>query len=106
MTPMKLSAIALDYDGTIAEHGALDAEVRHAIDMARDRNIAVVLVTGRILADLQRVAGDLRFVDAIVAENGAVVALPQQGRQFALTPARHEGFPPELAARAIKAEAG
>ena len=32
---MKLSAIALDYDGTIAVDGALDANVRDAIADAR-----------------------------------------------------------------------
>ncbi len=40
---------------------------------SRKHGIAVVIVTGRILADLERAAGDLHFVDAVVAENGAVM---------------------------------
>lgn len=33
-------------------------------------------MTGRILSDLKREAGDLQFVDAVVAEDGAVLAFP------------------------------
>jgi hydroxymethylpyrimidine pyrophosphatase-like HAD family hydrolase len=73
---MKFGVLALDYDGTIAQDGVLDPEVKTAIAEARAGGIAVVLVTGRILSDLKRLAGDLRFVDAVVAENGAVLAFP------------------------------
>ena len=73
---MKFGVLALDYDGTIAEDGTLNPEVRTAIAEARAGGIAVVLVTGRILSELKRLAGDLRFVDAVVAENGGVLAFP------------------------------
>ncbi|HEU4935595.1 MAG TPA: HAD hydrolase family protein [Vicinamibacterales bacterium] len=58
---MKLSAIALDYDGTIAHNNVMDPSVRMAIAEARDAGIAVILATGRRLDDLRRVAGDLAF---------------------------------------------
>jgi hydroxymethylpyrimidine pyrophosphatase-like HAD family hydrolase len=77
---MSLSVVVLDYDGTIAEHGALHPDVRAAIAEIRARGLTVVLATGRILCDLQRVMGDLRVVDAVVAENGAVLAFPHTGR--------------------------
>jgi hydroxymethylpyrimidine pyrophosphatase-like HAD family hydrolase len=70
---MKFGVLALDYDGTIALDGVLDPEVRSAIAEARAQGIAVVIVTGRILTELEQVAGDLHFVDAVVAENGAVL---------------------------------
>ncbi len=70
---MKFGVLALDYDGTIARDGVLDPEVRSAIADVRKRGIAVVIVTGRILAELEQVAGDLHFVDAVVGENGAVM---------------------------------
>ena len=70
---MKFAVLALDYDGTIARDGALDPEVRSAIADVRARGIAVVLVTGRILEELKQVTGGLGFVDAVVAENGAVL---------------------------------
>jgi hydroxymethylpyrimidine pyrophosphatase-like HAD family hydrolase len=70
---VKFGVLALDYDGTIARDGVLDPEVRSAIAEVRKHGIAVVIVTGRILAELEQVAGDLHFVDAVVGENGAVM---------------------------------
>ena len=71
---MKFSVLALDFDGTIARDGSLDPDVRSAIAEVRSRGIAVVLVTGRILEELMQMTGGLGFVDAVVAENGAVLA--------------------------------
>jgi hypothetical protein len=68
---MKLAAVALDYDGTIAVDGVMDPAVRSAIAHLRDNGIAVLLVTGRRLADLTDVAGDLSCFDVVVGENGA-----------------------------------
>jgi len=73
---LKFGVLALDYDGTIARDGVLDSDVRASIAEARGRGIIVVIVTGRILPDLKRAAGDLQFVDAVVAENGALLAFP------------------------------
>ncbi|HNP52081.1 MAG TPA: HAD family hydrolase [Nitrosomonas nitrosa] len=73
---MRLRVIAVDYDGTIATDGILDPAVRKAIRQARNRGVLVVIVTGRILSELRYVAGSLDFVDGVVAENGAVVSLP------------------------------
>jgi hypothetical protein len=76
---MKLLTIALDYDGTIAKDNRLDDRVRAAIGELRAKNIVILIVTGRILEDLRRVAGDLHFVDGVVAENGAVVEFTASG---------------------------
>jgi hydroxymethylpyrimidine pyrophosphatase-like HAD family hydrolase len=65
---MKLAALALDYDGTIAIDGTFNPAVRQAIGLAREQGI-VVLVTGRQLPELHRVAGDLSCFDAVVGEN-------------------------------------
>jgi hydroxymethylpyrimidine pyrophosphatase-like HAD family hydrolase len=72
---MQLSVLALDYDGTPAQDGILDPEVRQVILEVHAHDITVVIVTERILDDLRRVMGDLRLVDAVVAENGAVVVV-------------------------------
>lgn len=85
---MKLSAFALDYDGTIAQHGRFDPEVRQAIGDVRRRGLIVALVTGRRLADLRTVTSDLNCFDVIVAENGAVLEFPASGRHACL------GHPP------------
>ena len=55
---MKLEAVALDYDGTIAVDGTMDPAVRGAIAELRQHGIAAILVTGRRLADLKEVAGE------------------------------------------------
>ena len=76
---MKLSVLALDYDGTIARDGVLEPAVRDAVAALRAQGIVVILVTGRILDDLRRVVRDLHFVDAVVGENGAVIEFPDTG---------------------------
>lgn len=73
---MKFSVLVLDYDGTIARDGTLDPAVRDAILQARARRIVVVIVTGRILSEFKQAVGDIDFVDAVVAENGAVLEFP------------------------------
>jgi len=79
---MKFMVLALDYDGTIARDGVLDPDVRAAIAEVRASGIAVVLVTGRILAQLRQFTGDLGFVDAVVAENGALLAFPDGSQRL------------------------
>lgn len=102
---MKFSVLALDYDGTIAREGQMDPEVRAAIAEVRAREIIVVLVSGRILSDLCQVAGGLDFVDAVVAENGAVLAFPGgNSRLIGQPPAPM--FLEELGRRAIAFRAG
>jgi hydroxymethylpyrimidine pyrophosphatase-like HAD family hydrolase len=103
---MKLSVIALDYDGTIARGDVLDPAVREAIAFARTQGIVVLLVTGRILSELQRVAGDLHFVDGVIAENGAVVHFPASGRTSTLAPLLPEPFIAELRHRGIPFASG
>jgi len=98
---VKLSVIALDYDGTIARADVLDPSIRSAIAAARTSGIIVLLVTGRILDDLRRVAGDLHFVDGVIAENGAIVHFPENGHTTTLAPPVPEGFVAELRRRGI-----
>ncbi len=81
---MRFRVLAVDYDGTIASDGIIDPSVRAGLEAARSKGVTVVLVTGRILRDLRRLMGDLSLFDAIVAENGAVVAFPGTGRSAAL----------------------
>jgi hydroxymethylpyrimidine pyrophosphatase-like HAD family hydrolase len=103
---VKLSSLALDYDGTISRDDRLDPAVREAIAVARRRGITVLLVTGRILDDLRRVAGELHFVDAVVAENGAVLHFPESEHTTQLAPAIPGKFVDELARRNVAVHAG
>lgn len=97
---MKFEVLAVDYDGTIAQDGVLHPDVKAAIIEARKRGVVAVLVTGRILSDLRQAAGDLEFVDAVVAENGAVLAFPDgQSRLIGRPPSQN--FLDELHRRGI-----
>jgi hydroxymethylpyrimidine pyrophosphatase-like HAD family hydrolase len=103
---MKLAALALDYDGTIAIDGVFDPLVREAIGAARQYGIAVILVTGRQLADLRRVAGDLTCFDAVVAENGGVLEFPASGRHVVLSHGPNAAFIAELRRRGVHVSVG
>lgn len=76
VSPGFYHAVALDYDGTLVEGDEAGPEVLEALASARGSGRKVVLVTGRILAELRRVFPDVDTrVDLIVAENGAVISV-------------------------------
>ena len=102
---MRLRALALDYDGTIAQDGILGSQVRAAIGEACARGLVVVVVTRRIRSDLKQVAGDLSFVGAVIAENGAVLAFPNGCSRVIGQPAPGELLE-EFRRRRIKFTAG
>ena len=69
-------AVALDFDGTLAD-GAVAPETLAALDQARSRGIRVILATGRIMDELRAVFPQVEaHVDAVVAENGAIMVTP------------------------------
>lgn len=103
---MKCTVLALDYDGTIARSDTLDPIVRQAIADARAAGITVLLVTGRILEELRRVAGSLHFLDGVVAENGAVVHFPDSGHTSLLAPPIPAPFVAELSRRGLHFRVG
>jgi hydroxymethylpyrimidine pyrophosphatase-like HAD family hydrolase len=103
---MKFSVLAIDFDGTAAKGDVLDPEVRAAIGELRAQGIVVILATGRILEDLRRVAGDLHFVDAVVAENGAVVEFPDSGCSRVNGPPPPENLLAALRQEGIRLDAG
>jgi hydroxymethylpyrimidine pyrophosphatase-like HAD family hydrolase len=68
--------VAVDLDGTLTSGGQVSARAEDAIDQVRRNGLVVVLVTGRIAAELEvefpQIAG---HVDALVLENGAVAVI-------------------------------
>jgi hydroxymethylpyrimidine pyrophosphatase-like HAD family hydrolase len=74
-------ALATDYDGTLARNGRVDAETIAALKEVRKSGRKLILVTGRDLADLQRVFTELELFDLVVAENGALVFNPAKKEQ-------------------------
>jgi HAD superfamily hydrolase (TIGR01484 family) len=90
-------ALASDYDGTLAQNGAIDAATRAGLERLRAFGKKIILVTGRELPDLRRCFEPLKIFDAIVAENGALLFLPSTGEERLIAPA-----PPPALIAALK----
>lgn len=103
---MKPRVLALDFDGTIAVNGAVDADVGAAIQEARRAGLLVVLVTGRILDDVEVAFRCRPQFDAIVAENGAVLHLPGGPSSILLSEVPDSRFLAELERLGIRHRRG
>jgi hydroxymethylpyrimidine pyrophosphatase-like HAD family hydrolase len=103
---VNLRILALDFDGTIAVGDALDPDAAEAIREARAAGVLVILVTGRVLDDLDALLPETPLFDAIVAENGAVLRLPSQLSPSVLSHAPDPRFLAELTRRAIRHRRG
>jgi hydroxymethylpyrimidine pyrophosphatase-like HAD family hydrolase len=80
---MRFVAVAVDYDGTLARAGVVDAETTLVIREFLASGRKLILVTGRILKDLLAVFPEARLCTRIVAENGAVLYHPEtQGHKL------------------------
>ncbi len=89
---MIIHALAVDYDGTIAQHGQVGTTTAAALARVRESGRRLLLVTGRMLPDLRNACPDLdRMFDAVVAENGGLLYLPARREVRTL------GDPPEAA---------
>ena len=76
---MNIHVFATDYDGTIAEGNHVSEVTARALERVRATGRKLLLVTGRMLPDLQAVCPDIdRMFDAVVAENGALVYFPER----------------------------
>ena len=88
----RFAALAFDYDGTLTQSDRLSTTVLSHLRAQREDGTRLVLVTGRILAELRHAApGVEEEFDAVVAENGAVL-VDQDGVRDLATP-----IDPELA---------
>ena len=77
---MRFTALACDYDGTLATHDRIAAPTVDALERARAGGLRLLLVTGRTFFELTRVCDRLDLFDAVVAENGGVLYFPAEGR--------------------------
>jgi hydroxymethylpyrimidine pyrophosphatase-like HAD family hydrolase/energy-coupling factor transporter ATP-binding protein EcfA2 len=73
---MRYHILATDYDGTLATDERVPAEVIEALKSLKASGRKIIMVTGRELADLQRVFPEYSMFDYIVAENGALIFDP------------------------------
>lgn len=88
---MYFLALAVDYDGTIAENGHVTPDTLNAFSRLRQSGRKLLLMAGREVVDLQHACRNLEVFDLIVAENGALLYHPLIGQEVYLAPP-----PPQL----------
>src|SRR3978361_241406 len=98
---MSYSALATDYDGTIARDGHLEGTAVAAISQLRQAGWRLILATGRELEDLRSLIPDLALFDSVVAENGAVLHTPATGHVRLLARPPPPSFAARLAAQGV-----
>lgn len=98
---MKFLCLATDYDGTIAQHGDVEASTINALKALRESGRKLVLVTGRQLTDLVKVCSFIDLFDRVVAENGALLYYPADESSKVLAPEPPEEFVEALRARGV-----
>jgi hydroxymethylpyrimidine pyrophosphatase-like HAD family hydrolase len=95
---MRYTAIALDYDGTIAHDSEVPPHVLDGLARLKESGRKLVLVTGRELEELLDIFPGITLFDRVVAENGALLYRPQdQSRKDLGEP------PPEALVQALTA---
>lgn len=98
--------LATDYDGTLAEDGAVSETTMDALQRAKAAGITLALVTGRELDELLTVFPGVGVFDTVVAENGALLYTPQPDGQPAavrlLATAPPAAFAEKLRARGVE----
>jgi len=98
---MRVLALATDFDGTLADHEHVSGRTIAALEQLRATGRRLVLVTGRAVADLQRIFDRTDLFDRVVAENGAVVLDPADGRVDTLADPPSSDLVSRLKARGV-----
>ena len=99
---MRYLALCTDYDGTIAHHGRVDKSTITALEELRVSGRKLLLVTGREMADLEKVFDRLELFDLVVAENGATIYRPATREERPLVDAPSGRFVEELKRRGVE----
>ena len=77
---MPFLGLAIDYDGTLALGGRVEAATIAALRRLRSTGRRLIMVTGRWLDDLRQVFDAVDLFDAVVVENGSIVFLSDAAR--------------------------
>src|ERR1041385_3304789 len=81
---MRYTAVALDFDGTIAHDSEVPAHVVDGLKRLKETGRKVLLVTGRELPELLSIFKPIDIFDRVVAENGALLYRPHSGERVEL----------------------
>lgn len=99
---MHYLALASDYDGTLAHDSHVAPETVATVRRLKDSGRKFILVTGREMPELESVFPDHGLCDAIVAENGALVRFPAEGREEVVGEPPPAAFLTEMVRRGVK----
>ncbi len=103
---MRYTAVALDFDGTIARDGVVPPHVVEGLARLRDSGRKLLLVTGRELEELLSIFPGVKLFDRVVAENGALLYRPESGEREALGEPPPRELVERLAARGVPLRVG
>ena len=81
---MRYTAVALDFDGTIAHDSEVPPHVIEGLRRLKDTGRKLLLVTGRELPELLAIFKPIDIFDRVVAENGALLYRPATGERVEL----------------------
>ncbi len=103
---MRYTALAVDFDGTIAHDGVVPPHVLDGLTRLRATGRRLLLVTGRELEELLSVFPGVAVFDRVVAENGALLYRPASGEREALGEPPPPGFVEALRRRGVPVHVG
>ena len=98
---MRFAAVAVDYDGTLATEGLVQAPTVGALEQLIASGRQCILVTGRMLRELLPLFPQAELCARIVAENGAVLYRPSTREQRLLAPQASTALADALRAKAV-----
>lgn len=98
---MHYLALACDYDGTIAKDGVVSPQTIEALERVGASGRKLILITGRLLEDLQQAFPRLDLFTYAVAENGALLYHPADSTEKLLGEAPPRQFIQALQERGV-----
>ena len=103
---MRYTALAVDYDGTIAHDGVVPPHVIDGLKRLKRTGRRLLLVTGRELPELKTVFPEVGIFDRVVAENGALLYRPASDEEEELGDPPERGFIESLRSRGVPLSVG
>ena len=98
---MHYLALACDYDGTLARDGVVSPQTIDALERVGASGRKLILITGRLLEDLQMAFPRLDLFTYVVAENGALLYNPADSTEKLLGEAPPRQFIQALRERGV-----
>jgi hypothetical protein len=103
---MHFTALATDFDGTLANYGIVQPDTIQALVRWRSSGRLLLLVSGRELPDLKAVFPQLDLFDCVIAENGALLYRPGNGEEELLCQPAPAELITEIRLRHVPVHAG